>query len=434
MAHQIRAAIAEIKKNAKYVTYYNKPCNPKIKLNILKTKDLFPDKKELGIRMDSLENVFNRHYKAYGLANYEDHLPFLAFTTTDSFEEFVKKIYFKDVRSVNASELKSIRKRYNYLKDFKKNGFYLGKQKFSKGGCSFNVNNRFVPKTWTTKDADKKINSKNWKKWVSTINGTLITEVIINCSCKGKTTKNVKSAVFEYRGGGSLIVKFGEREKVTINRINVMSFIHNKKSSSEILEKQVECCQKEDISYEEPLLENTTKEIGLVPSQSIGGFVGVGFQENFDEATFCIGAEYLYNISQIGNNPLIVGGTASYSNTSIFETTISGFAVGPTAQLFTPITPSNSVYITNGISAQYQFGNQDSYGFESSILGVNVLLNTGAHFPLNDKLGVSIMVPVLSFQSTTVKPKEGGESFSDSNLGLFLRNRSAIKVGVRLGF
>gem|GEM_PF-2938320 len=417
LANQYHAGIATIKKTAKYEADFDKSCNPKSKLSILKPRDLFPDKKNLGFHMDSLLFIFER---------YGGFREIYAISTTDNYQDYLKELGVKNITDLQNPEY--TRKEYDILKNLKKNDFKLGIHKFSKKGCAYTVENKFIPSKWTIKQTDKEK-----KTWTSYYEVRLLIRVNVNCSCKGKTTSDVKSAIFEYEGAGLFETKiFFYTSKYYLPPKTNFKFL--KKPESTVKLKQAFCCETEDISYEEPSIYIQSEEIGFIPNQTIGGFIGAGFQDNFEETTFNIGAEYLHTISQIGNSPLMVGGAVNYATTSYFETTTSGIAIGPTAQLFTPVTPNNSVFIANGVTAQYEFGSQDSFGFESSFSGVNVLLNTGVHIPLNEQLGISAMVPVLSFQSTTFKPDGGGESISDSNVGLFLRNRSAIKVGVRFGF
>ena len=414
LANQYHAAIAEMKKTATYKASFKSSCNPKSKLNELKPRDLFIDKKKLAFHMDSLM-TFTKFD--------DDHGYIYAITTTDNYQDYLIELKGNNIGGLKKP--KWHRKNYEFLKRLKQKGFDFGSHKLSKKGCNYTIENKIRPTKWTIKQTDKKKNI-----WIANYDVVIVVRVQVECSCKGKTTNDVKSALFEYQGPGNF-------ETVYFINANPRSIKYNfkflKKPQSKVLLQEAICCQPEDISYEDPLLENTTQEIGSLPNQTLGGFIGAGFQENFDETTFCVGTEYLHNVSQIGNSPLMVGGGVHYSNTSFFEVNTSSLAIGPTAQLFTPITSNGSVYLVNGVSAQYAFGSQDAFGFESNFSGFNGLLNTGLYVPINDQLGVSLVIPVLSVQSTTFKPNEGEGSFTDSSTGFFLENRNAIKIGLRLG-
>ena len=270
-------------------------------------------------------------------------------------------------------------------------------------------------------------------KWkYPTINWTIKTTVTITCDCEDENSpEELNEAVFVYDANikGSLTTK-----KIDFGKTR----------ASNVALKHLSCCDahlepdEEDpqTDHEEPTEEPNPGQTlpASLPHQTIGVSGGIGFEQDLEEVAICLGAEYLYNITDLGDSPLFIGANAQFSTTSFMDFSNTWIQVGPTVQLFTPINPSQDLHWTNGLEGGYIFGTNDNNGFKDDISGFAVTLVTGLNIQLTNNLAVSLIVPVVAHQNITLESQNGGGSVDISDTSILLNKQNPLKVGLRFGF
>jgi hypothetical protein len=236
--------------------------------------------------------------------------------------------------------------------------------------------------------------------------------VACNCPIRDAPEK-VKSGVVEYTAtseGTYTASKrtYGKIKKTTIDIVKLV------------------CCKgdiPEDASYTEPISQ---------PDQTIGYNVGFGFENDFEDISYCAGVEYLKRISD-KKSDVYFGGGVSYLGTSYNETTTNQFMVGPKIQIHTPITPSEEVQWVNGFKGYYSFGNQKNNGYTDKTTGIELSLYSGFNIQLNEKAAVGIEFPALTWDKIKIKPEMGAD-YEFDNTSLLLNKGNPIKLNLRYNF
>lgn len=243
----------------------------------------------------------------------------------------------------------------------------------------------------------------------------------ITCDCVDDYNFNeVNEAIFEYNAfvNGTITTSKIDFEKT--------------KAPSLSLEK-VSCCPENEEPNEDASIDLPKNELVSLPEHTLGVNGGVGFEQDLEEVSFCIGAEYLFNITNLGDNPLYVGGIAKFASTSFMDFSNTTISVGPTAQLFTPISVNGDTHITNGLTAVYAFGTNDNNGFKDDISGYQIALNTGLNVKVSNNTSISLTIPIISYQNLTFKPQQGGQTIDVNNTTILLNKNNPVTIGVRFG-
>lgn len=259
------------------------------------------------------------------------------------------------------------------------------------------------------------------------------TTVTITCDCEVENDPNeVNEAVFVYDANiiGSMTttkIDFGRTRAAALDLKRVSCCDEHQRP-----EEEEEAETDHDEPQDEPKGGSTVP--ASLPQQTVGVSGGIGLAQDFEEVAICLGAEYLYNVTDLGDSSLFVGANAQFSNTNFMDFSSTWIQVGPTAQLFCPINPSQDLHWTNGIDAGYIFGTNDNNGFKDDISGFAISLNTGLNIQVKDNLAISLIVPVVTHQNITREAQDGSGSLEVSDTSILLNKANPLKVGLRFGF
>ena len=258
------------------------------------------------------------------------------------------------------------------------------------------------------------------------------TVVTIDCDCKMMTGPDrFDKATYEYTASTvgtvtSTLMSFG---KATNPQLKLLNY---------------KCC---------PTLEQKKKDHGMhiedeKPAYYVGVNGGFGFQDEFDATGFCLTADYVHHVADMGNGGLYIGGGAGYETMSGTDFQMNGFMVGPTAELFTPINDSGNLLWLNSVSGYYSFGDREVFGFESTYTGFDAVFRSGLNFRISSRVMVGVEIPIITWRQRTFKedmpveimdPYGEGMMFESneqkqSGFDFLLDNGNPIKIGVRLVF
>lgn len=259
----------------------------------------------------------------------------------------------------------------------------------------------------------------SWRNYPET-KWNLKTVVSIVCDCEDQTVE-LKEGSIIYKSELQAIFSTPRKELLKAKLLGPVDVTQK-------------CCLDPEELPEETQEDKGPAEEYIPPKQTLGVNGGIGFEQDFEETTLCLGAEYLYKLTRLGNHPLYVGGQAEVATASFMDFSTFRVHVGPTIQLFSPITPSKEVHVTNGISGGYLFGTNDNNGFKDDLSGFTITLNTGLNVQLNENLAISVIIPVVNHQNLTLESQEGGFTSEVSNTTLLLNKNNPAKIGVRFGF
>jgi len=249
----------------------------------------------------------------------------------------------------------------------------------------------------------------------------LITTITIVCDCEEQPPTDLSEGTVAYKA---------EIRSTRAN--NNIQFIKSKLWGP--FETDAECCGMEEEYVEEdedgeptgPIQEYTP------PQQTLGGSAGIGFSQDFDETNYCIGLEYLYQLTEIGNNPFYIGAHASYGGLSFNGNESALFQMGLSLQLFSQFSEYlKKVHITNGIVASYLLGSQTNNGIKDDSNGYSLTLHTGLNVPINENVSISLFVPVLSYQNVTFSNDSNMGDFTVTETTLLINKNNPLRVGVR---
>ena len=268
----------------------------------------------------------------------------------------------------------------------------------------------------TEATSDVKIIKFNYPK----ITWEISTYVTVNCVCNnGLDPTEVKSGSYEYTA--------------TLNGI----FTHAKMTfdqpkDSKITIHSLECCAiKEEPISSEPLTDNIED---LMPEQYIGGGVGIGAQQDFEEISYCVSAEYLKKLTNGSDeNAWYVGAEAGYSGWSFNDSKSNRIKIGPKLQYHTAVTPSKQTQLVVGVMGNYNFGTNDNGFSKDDVTGIVGCAYGGVNIRVCENWSLFGQFPVFIYESTTFKPESGGE-FKTDGTSLLLNKDNPLKLGVRYKF
>nr|WP_321233912.1 hypothetical protein [uncultured Psychroserpens sp.] len=248
----------------------------------------------------------------------------------------------------------------------------------------------------------------------------LSTEVYVDCECNENDTENkVKNGSYEY---SSFVEGLFTYSKTTFGS----------PKSPIITIKSLECCPpKED--KEEPTETALNDDEGikdLMPDQTMGFGAGVGFGQDFEETTWCVTAEYLYQINTDEYKGWYVGGEVTHSNTSFGDFSSNRTLAGAKIQYNISAVPSGETQFVAGLMANYGFGNTDNNGFKDDFTGTIFCAYGGANIRVCENWSIGLQFPILIFENFTFKPESGGEFKTDAT-SLFINKDNPLKIIIR---
>ncbi|MEM6516202.1 MAG: hypothetical protein AAF688_08465 [Bacteroidota bacterium] len=243
-------------------------------------------------------------------------------------------------------------------------------------------------------------------------------EINVNKSCKCFKDNNEESVDFEtvvYKGFIS-------------GRVGSNSFTFSSVTDPEKELFSLNCCK---AKKPEQISSEPVAQVEL-PEQYIGGTAGVGFEQDFDETSICLGVEYGYKFAQSEKGTgFYVGGEAALSTTNFMDFSNTMVHVGPQVQSWCPITPSKEVHWVNEIEGAYVLGSKENNGFKDDINGFNIGLNTGVNIALSDSWAVGIEIPIVSYQNLTFESKNNGTELKVDDTIVFLNKNNPATISIR---
>ena len=177
-----------------------------------------------------------------------------------------------------------------------------------------------------------------------------------------------------------------------------------------------------DNEYNKRFIEDLEDFNYTFPQQTIGVSAGVGFENDFEETSFCLGADYNYRLTQdeTKRNAFYLG-TYGYIDTSSFnDNKWNAFSLGVKPHLQIPITPLREGQLTFGVKASYDFGTEEFGDFKETFNGFHAGVYSGFDIRVNKKLTLGIEFPIFSHVNYTFEPEDGGENFDISNSSLLI--------------
>ena len=322
-------------------------------------------------------------------------------SNTTNYAEFVFNLTGKDIGQLKKDDQQNIRTLFDkHPLKLKKASTTVIESKL--GNCSVKATVKMTP----TKYSYPKV---SWD---------LETAVRIDCPCEGKTSRDLKYAYFLITGNvdGTLATTTASFEKLRDAKVELRAVI---------------CCSPQVAYVGEGIVPDTYVEI---PTHNIGVSGGVSLTNDFDETNYCVGLQYLYNATEIGNSNLLVGANLGYGGTNFMDWTSTRVTAGGTVQLFTPLTQSGQTQATNGVSANYINGCNDNMGVVVDFTGYSIVGNTGVNIQLSESFALFMELPIITHQTLTFKPENGGPEFETSETEVMVFKNNPIKVGARFGF
>ena len=248
----------------------------------------------------------------------------------------------------------------------------------------------------------------------------LSTEVFVECDCKdGDDGSKVKAGVYEYSSIVEGIFTYTE-----------VSFGQSKKSVITI--KSLECCPEKE-EKEEPTKTALNDDDGiedLMQNQTIGFGAGLGLTQDFEEITWCVTAEYLYQINTDEYKGWYVGGEATYQNTSFDDFSSNRTVVGAKVQHNFSAVPSGETQFVAGLMGNYAFGSNDNNGFKDDFTGTIFCAYGGVNIRICENWSIGAQFPILIFENFTFEPESGGEFKTDAT-SLFINKDNPLKIVIR---
>ena len=336
-----------------------------------------------------------------------------AYSETSSFLEFVNAYTGKNIGDIKGetedilspngkiSDVDLLRKYYNRIKSFV-NGLErnIGWNHYKTENCKVFIR-------YTIKVIKIDFPKVTWEYKI---------KFDVNCNCPIKDApEQVKSGVVEYTATSEGTYTASKRTygKVKKTEIDIVKLV---------------CCKgdiPEDASYVDPMPISQ-------PDQTIGYTAGLGFENDFEEVSYCVGGEYLKRISD-KKSDIYVGGGISYLGTSYNDNKTNQVMIGPKIQIHTPITLSKEVQWVNGFKGYYSFGNRKNNGYTDKTSGIELSLYSGFNIQLNEKAAVGIEFPVITWDKIKIKP-EMGTDYEVDGTSLLLNKGNPVKLSLRYKF
>ena len=416
--------LATMLRQAKETPSKNLQCDPAKLLASIPRKKLLPTKealiKEIGkIVDDSLRLKTSLFEITNQLA-----LEYLSETKTKT--EFINKLG-KDYNKFNINEAEFNRFYYT-VRRAQKSGFKIFETSFKHGECVVTAKSIIKPTkfTWDTK-----------KLTITQVEWDLKTEVAISCPCTTNNKHKVKKAEYVYTASCSGPMIFNTTDYNYLNSKEKYRTVVNfglrfgKIKNPKLDLVYIDCCKK----LEDPVKKGSF----IAPDEDINdnnNFIDVGLGIGFGSETDTQGViygGYLFEIGDVGGNPLFVGPKASVNTTAINGDDIkeTKVLIGPTAEYQIPVGGGNS-RVTTGINTGYLFGNIDAFGFKQNLSGFAANAYLGAQVQLGSAIALGVQVNFVEFSNITIKSKDGEFKNTSSDTSFFT-DRGAISVGVRIG-
>lgn len=321
-------------------------------------------------------------------------------SNTKSYAEFIFNITGKDIGQLKKDDQKRLRAVYDtHPLKTKKSSTTVINSKL--GRCMVKATAKMTPTSYS----------------YPKVSWNLETAVRIDCSCDGKTSKDLKYAYFVITAkvNGNLATTTASFEKLRDAKTELLAVI---------------CCTPQVAYVGEGIVPDTYE----LPTHNVAVSGGLSLTNDFEETNYCLGVQYLYNAADLGESDLLFGANLGYGGSSFMDWKSRKITAGATAQLFSPITSSGDTQVTNGISADYINGCNDNMGVVDDFSGYAITGNTGLNVQLSEDFGLFVEIPLIMHQSLTFKPENGGPEFETSETELFAFKKSPIKVGARIGF
>ncbi len=338
-----------------------------------------------------------------------------ALNKSKNFADFVNGFTGKDIGDIKGERTSGSGMVYKDIEEIRR--YYKSLKSFI-GGLEFTPNhdNEVKGNCRSSATSDVKVKTFNYPK----ITWEIITYVSVNCICNnGLDPTEVKSGSYTY--------------SATLNGV----FTHSKMTfeqpkDSKITIQSLECCAKKEDEpiYSEPKVENIED---LMPDQYIGGGVGFGAEQDFEEITYCLFGEYLLKLSGNDENAWYVGAEAGYSNWSLNDASSNRFKAGPKLQYHTAITPSNQTQLVAGIMGSYNFGTNDNGFSKDDVTGIIACAYAGVNIRVCENWSLFGQFPFFIYESFTFKSDSGGE-FKTDGTTLLLNKDNPLKIGIRYNF
>lgn len=339
-----------------------------------------------------------------------------AINNSKNFTDFVNGFTGKDIGDIKGERTSSsgmvykdideIRSYYKSLKNF-----FDGLEFTPKHDRDLNSNCR------SEATSNVKIIKFNYPK----ITWEISTYVTVNCVCNnGLDPAEVKSGSYEYTA--------------TLNGVFThakMTFNQPKDSKITIL--SLECCaaKEEEPISSEPLTDDIKD---LMPDQYIGGGVGIGAEQDFEEISYCISAEYLKKLTYGSDeNAWYAGVEVGYSGWSFNDSNSNRIKIGPKLQYHTAVTPSKQTQLVVGLMGNYNFGTSDNGFSKDDVTGIVGCAYGGVNIRVCENWSLFGQFPVFIYESTTFK-SEAGSEFKTDGTSLLLNKDNPLKLGVRYKF
>ncbi len=171
-----------------------------------------------------------------------------------------------------------------------------------------------------------------------------------------------------------------------------------------------------------------------IPLQTVGGGIGLGFENDFMETSYCVTGEYLRRLNLFNDHQNLtcqVGADISYGGATSDFSKRNSVQLGPKIQVNKGLPRVGSLQWVNGLKAQYLVRNNESNGIKTPASGWNVNLFTGLNFPLGPRAFLGVELPVFNITQLTTKPTAGQE-YSNTNVSLLLNKENIAKLLLRI--
>ncbi len=267
----------------------------------------------------------------------------------------------------------------------------------------------------------------NWNYPVATFQ--LIVEVDIMCSCRGVDETEVNTAIVEFSSTFSGLF--------TTTKFEVGP-IQNPTLSFPLLN----CCTRSNADEGGMKRINPPKNSNFqAPEQTIGSNLGVGFRDNFNRTSICVGAEYLRKINSTEDKAVYLGleidNHYSKSTNDFDVSTVKNILnLGAKLQLHTPITNAGMLQWVNGLDLGYIIGSEkqeydNSGSIKDKINGYSAGIYTGLQLPIERRISIGAEIDVLKFKSLTYTPDAGGDNITENDFSLLLNKGNKISFNLR---
>ncbi|KAA3621268.1 MAG: hypothetical protein DWP94_10735 [Flavobacterium sp.] len=421
-AKNLYNTLAAMLRQAKTAPDKDTRCEPAKLLASIPRKKLLPAKEALKKEIGKIvDDSLTLGTSLYQITN-ELALEYLSETKTKT--EFLRKLGTEyDKFSFDKAEFDRF---YYTVRRAQKSGFKIFEKSFKHGECTVSVKTYLKPTKfkWDTK-----------KYTISNINWDIKTVVAIACPCTTKNKYKVKKAEFEYTTSCSGPMRFNT-VRYTYDRNGPNTSVYYGLRFGKIKDPKrvlvlLNCCTK----LEDPVKKGSF----IAPDEDINDNnnlidtgLGIGYGSETDTEGVIYGG-YLFDIGDVGGNPLFVGPKASVNTTAINGDEIkeTRVLIGPTAEYQIPVGAGNTRIVT-GINSGYLFGSLDAFGFKRDLSGFAVNAYTGAQFQIGNNLALGVLLNFVEFSNITIKSDDGEINNTSSDTS-FLTDRGAISVGVRIG-